>query len=245
MLSIKDLVFPKTCPICDRTHKQLLTARDSDMPGICEDCEKKLIRIQSPFCAHCGKPFEAEEDSRELCADCEKTKGSWSFVQGRGLFLYTGEITQAMYRLKYSSKREYARSFAYEAYEQLGDWVTHNGIEAIIPIPLHKDREIERGYNQALDFAKELSKLLKVPCESDILIRVKKTIPQKQLDDKNRLDNLKNAFHIEQKAVKYKKILLVDDIYTTGVTVSTAAECLLQYGVEAVYVMCIAIGAGD
>ncbi len=244
MLSIKDLVFPKTCPICDRVHTQLITRRAEDEPIICDDCEKKLIRVESPFCVHCGKPFEEEEKERELCYDCEKTKGSWTYVQGRALFLYTGELTLAMYRLKYSGKRNYGAMFAREAAEQLGDWITSKKIDAIVPIPLHEDRFLERGYNQSEDISKELGKLLGIRLDTELLTRIKKTIPQKELDDKNRADNLKNAFHIAKKGVKYNRVLLVDDIYTTGATVSSAAQCLLDAGVSEIYCLCVAIGSG-
>lgn len=244
MLSIKDLIFPKTCPICDRVHRQYITRRSEDEPVICEDCESTLTRIEEPFCVHCGKPFEEEETERELCYDCEKTKDKWSYIQGRALFLYTGALTQSMYRLKYAGKRNYGAMFAREAVEQLGDWIRSKKVDAIIPIPLHEERFLERGYNQAEDISDELAKLLGIKMDAKILTRIKKTVPQKELDDKNRANNLKNAFHIGQIGVKYNRVLLVDDIYTTGATLSTAAQCLLDAGIKEIYCLCVAIGSG-
>lgn len=115
----------------------------------------------------------------------------------------------------------------------------------IIPVPLHEMRLRDRGYNQAQDFAEELSKLTHIPVDVDLLKRVRNTVPQKELDHKNRGANTKNAFHTTSKDVEYNRVLLVDDIYTTGSTVSAAADSLKSKGVGAVYVLCICIGTGD
>lgn len=117
-------------------------------------------------------------------------------------------------------------------------------MEAVIPVPIHKNRRKKRGYNQAELFARELGKLLELPVDGEILVRTKDTTPQKKLDDRERKNNLKKALKIGKDSVQWKKVLVVDDIYTTGSTVDAAALVLKEAGVEEIYVLSIAIGKG-
>ena len=142
---------------------------------------------------------------------------------------------------------------------QYARWISRLGIDAIIPVPLHRKRRRERGYNQAELFAKEIGKRTGIPVETKLLYRCINTRPQKELNDQERKKNLKKAFTIAQNIVQLRKVLLValgraivchpkvllvDDIYTTGSTVDAAAECLKVSGIQEVYVLCISIGRG-
>ena len=229
------------CPVCGEVQEQLLT--DDGVADICPACEKKLKRVAQPFCLKCGKPLEEDRLRREYCADCIKNKHS--YTQGRAVFIYQGAIIGSMHRLKYKNRRDYAAVYAREAYHTHADWLRRIAPEAILPVPLHKKRRRLRGYNQAELLAKELSSLTGIPMEKDLLIRTANTTPQRQLDSKERKNNLKNAFQMSKKRVKLEKVLLVDDIYTTGSTVDAAAEVLLRAGIKKVYVLCICISGGD
>ena len=229
---IVSLMFPPRCPVCDEILKT------GEL--ICADCRKKTVCIQEPSCKKCGKPLEYER--REYCADCVKKQHF--FTQGKAVFLYQGGIRQSMYRFKYSNKREYAVFYAKEAVRLHGGWIRGKGIEAIVPVPMYYRKEKVRGYNQAEVFAKALGRELELPVESHMVKRMRNTIPQKKLNDAERKENLKKAFQLVPNIVKYRKILLVDDIYTTGSTMDAVAEVLIAAQVQEVYFLCISIGEG-
>lgn len=226
------LLYPLRCPICD--------AIPEFGDAICPECEKKLVLIREPFCMKCGKPLEDER--AEFCYDCTMKKHV--FENGRALFVYQGIIRDSLYRFKYNNKREYAYFYAQQTARRYGGWITRMGIEAIIPIPLHKSRKKERGYNQAGLYAHYLGKELRLPVEEKLLVRVRRTIPQKELSENERKNNLKKAFKCRRNVVQFKKILLVDDIFTTGSTMDAAAEALKSIGIQKVYFVCISIGRG-
>ena len=141
-----------------------------------------------------------------------------------------------MYRFKYSNKREYADFYAKEAVRIYGDWIRRKQIEAIVPVPMYRLKEKGRGYNQAAVFARTLGEKMNLPVEKRMVKRIRNTTPQKI--------NLKKAFQLVPNIVKYRKILIVDDIYTTGSTIDAVAEVLLQAGVDEIYFLCISIGEG-
>lgn len=146
--------------------------------------------------------------------------------------------------MKYGNRREYGLAYAQELVRQYGGWIRRNNIQAIIPIPLHKKRRRQRGYNQADIIAKEIGRLMDLPVYAKMLLRCVQTRPQKELNDKERKNNLKKAFKIAENEVQLDHILLVDDIYTTGSTVDGAAHALREAGASSIYVVCVSIGRG-
>ena len=235
------LLYPDRCPVCGEVQEQLL-AGDSAM-RICPECEKKLKRVVQPLCMKCGKPLEADRIRREYCADCTRVKHA--FVQGRAVFVYQGAMIGSMHRFKYSNCRDYADVFAREAYETCGSWIRRISPDVLIPVPLSKKRRRGRGYNQAGLLAEALAGLTGIPEENKLLLRTVDTRPQRRLSAQERKNNLKNAFQMSKKIVQLEKVLLIDDIYTTGSTVDAASEALMRAGVKKVYVLCICIGGGD
>ena len=194
---------------------------------------------------HCGRPVLS--DLVEYCFDCEKKRKRGdkdTFFQGKSLLLYKGVVKQTMYRFKYSNKREYGTFFAVLAMEQWGEWLFRCEIDAIVPVPMFRRKKRMRGYNQAEVFGRELAKYLRVPMDRNVVIRKKDTRPMKELNDIERENNLRNAFQIARNIVKYKKILLVDDIYTTGSTADEVSRVLLEAGVEKIYFLSICMGQG-
>lgn len=183
-----------------------------------------------------------EEERREYCYDCGRVRHA--YAQGKSVWSYRGEMKQSIYRFKDGGRKEYAVFYANESARLYGDWIKRKGVQAILPIPIHKNRKKKRGFNQAQVYALELGKLLKIPVDTETLIRTVDTIPQKKLDDRQRKNNLKKALKIGTDSVQWKKVLLVDDIYTTGSTVDAAASVLKEAGVEEIYVLSIAIGKG-
>lgn len=234
---ILHILYPKRCPICDRV---LYTPFLSNEYPICAACKNRIEYAAEPVCKRCGKPLTDERG--EFCQDC--TRHTHYFVQGKALWVYQGCVKQSIYRLKYSNRREYGLAYAQELARQYGRWIERKQIEAILPVPLHKKRRRQRGYNQAEIIAKELGKLLNIPVHTDLLLRCIHTKPQKELNDKERKDNLKRAFRTAGKDMLFHRILLVDDIYTTGSTIDGAAKALRESGVAEIYFVAVSIGRG-
>ena len=216
-----DLLFPRRCPVCGGVA----------MPKgrlICPACLKQLSFVSSPACMKCGKEIGSRE--QEYCADCIRRKKS--FTRGFALLNYDSRAAVSMAAVKYHNKREYLDFYARAAALRFGKQFRQAGIQVIVPVPVHASRLKTRGFNQAAVLAEKLSAELGIPWE-ELLIRVKKTDPQKSLGSAERLKNLRGAFEAEQEAGKWERVLLVDDIYTTGST-----------GVKQVFVFAVCIGHG-
>ncbi len=226
------LLFPLRCPVCD----------DIVAPfgrKICPLCRQKLRYVTEPVCMKCGKQLEEEE--QEYCRDCAAVKHL--FTRGRALYEYDSAAA-SVYRFKYNGRREYADFYGEEIARHLGDFISRVRPQALIPIPLHPARRRKRGYNQAFLLARAISRYTGVPVCDKMLVRIKNTVPLKQLNPGERQNNLKKAFHIKGNDVKLKTILLIDDIYTTGSTMDEAAAVLLKAGTENVYFITVACGRG-
>ena len=231
-----DIFYPKVCPIC---QEPLGRDRNGECYTVCVDCREGLVDITDMHCLKCGKELLTEG---EYCHDCQTR--NHIYTQGVAVFRYTQGMKQSIYRYKYKNKREYAAFYGKEMYRVSKDLLRLWNIDAIVPVPLHESKQRMRGYNQAELMARELSAYTGIPMVSNMLLRARKTTPMKELDDKQRVKNLKNAFIISQNIVNYRKVLLVDDIYTTGATMDACAKCLKAHGVSDVYFVCLCIGQG-
>lgn len=229
-----DLLYPKKCMNCEK----ILGAWEG---LVCENCKVSLPYIGEDFCLKCGKHLE--DKTGELCGDCEKR--NHLFVQNRGVFRYDNRMKRMIYRFKYKNQRYYSEFFADEIFRKFGGQIMRWQVDGMIPIPLHKSRQRVRGFNQAEEILKNVSCRLKIPMYNHLVIREKKTLPQKILNEKGREKNLKNAFKMVDNGVKLKGVLLLDDIYTTGSTLDALAKTLLEAGVERVYALCLCIGEGS
>lgn len=232
-----NLLYPKTCPIC-----QNIIRGDEE---ICEKCYGNLEFIREPKCKKCGKRFESVDISneiREYCGDCAKNEHLYEF--GMAVFRYDDNIKESIYRFKYHNQRTYAGFYGKTMAAAYGKLIGELGVEVIIPVPIHYKKRIKRGYNQAELIADELGTTLGIPVDNRILVRDKATTPQKELSNVERRNNLKKAFKIAESIVKYKKVLIVDDIYTTGSTVDACASALKKAGAGQIYFISLSIGAG-
>ena len=188
----------------------------------------------------CGRPLQ--DASEEYCRDCEGS--SKRFIRNRSVLVYDDITRKAIYRMKYAGRKEYAKTFAGLCSAALSTWMDYISPDLIIPVPLHISRLKKRGFNQSELIADELSEKLSVPCRSDLVTRVRKTTPQKDLSASERQKNLKKAFKIRRNDVKLGTVLLVDDIYTTGSTLDELAGTLLEAGASQVYCITVSVGAG-
>ncbi len=232
---MKRILFPPQCPCCGT----LLSFNEYES-GFCGSCRKSIQYIHEPACKICGKKLN--DKTSEYCFDCSKNKHI--FQQSKAVYVYSGGIKKAMYRLKYGNRKEYARIFARDMARMHEKFIRQKKIDLVVPVPMNGAKRRERGYDQAALLAKELAEQTGLAFSDRTLIRIKRTRPQKELNDTERRKNLKNAFKIGQSVVKSKKVLLVDDIYTTGSTMDACAEVLMNAGAKAVYGMTVVVGDG-
>lgn len=230
------LLFPEVCPVC----KEPLTSKNrcKTNPYICEICYKCLRFADGPRCLKCAKPLE--DENGVLCRDCEeKTR---YFDRGFALLSHDESAKSIIYGFKFRIELDNLRFPALEFSLRYGRDMLRLHIEAFIPVPLHKSRLRERGYNQAQLLAQEISKYMNLlygtapVCDDTYLIRKKKTKYQRDLDHKFREDNVRHAFAVNDLSGKnYKSLCIVDDIYTTGSTINFCAKTLKEAGCERVY----------
>ena len=158
--------------------------------------------------------------------------------------MHEGSVADAIYRYKFQNKRSYAQIFARELAKVYGEQIKKWGIQAIIPVPLHKKRRRKRGFNQAELLAAILAEETKIPLETNALFRIRETTHQKKLGHHGRIWNLYNAFAVSGSWIPAENVLLIDDIYTTGSTMNKCAKMLKKAGVQKVYFLTISIGQG-
>lgn len=236
--TILDMIYPARCPICGEIviPKGRLT---------CKACEDKPTLVTEPRCKKCSKPIELNE--KEYCSDCERR--GFHYDYGYSVWVYDDVMKQSIANFKYHNKKEYAAYYISEILKNYGDRLRRLQPDAIIPVPIHSSKYIERGYNQADILARGIGKELQISVLSDLLLRTKKTLPQKKLNDKERLRNLMEAFQLNEKLAatyprKLSRILLVDDIYTTGSTLEACTNVLKSNGIKEVYFIVLCIGKG-
>lgn len=207
-------------------------------------CEAKPQTVAEPKCKKCGKPIIGEET--ELCYDCGKKHHH--YIQGKSLWVYDETMRKSIAAFKYSGRREYARYYAEQLVLVLGGWIRHINPDVLVPVPLHKSKERMRGFNQAGVLAQKLAEELLIPAVTDVLIRKRNTVAQKNLNDKERECNLAHAFEIaggrEAEAAAWQCVMLIDDIYTTGSTMEACTTVLTAAGAERVYFITLCIGKG-
>ena len=228
---VLQLLFPLRCPVCD----DIVTPAGE---RICLECLGRLRLLTPPWCMKCGKKLAREG---EFCADCQRREHL--FTRGRALYAYESAAV-SIYRFKYGGRREYAEFFGEQIAEYLGNFIRSVQPDALVPIPLHKKRLAARGYNQAGLLARAVGRRMGMPVCTDFLVRVKNTVPLKYENPKERQNNLKKAFNIARNDVKLKRVILIDDIYTTGSTMDEAAVTLREAGVEEICFIALACGAG-
>lgn len=229
---IKELLFPRRCPVCDGVVK-------FNREKICGACKEKLVPVKEPWCCKCGKPLQQKE--QEYCRDC--IRGRHVFTRGRAVFTYDS-IAASIYRFKYQGRQEYGECYGELASSVLAEEKQLRKADALIPVPLHKKRQRKRGYNQAALFAKALGAEWGIPVREDLVMRQKNTKPLKQFNPSERQNNLKKAFKLMQNDVKLNTIIIVDDIYTTGSTIDAVAGVFLEAGVHRIYFVTLAVGKG-
>ncbi len=220
-------LFPRRCPVCDG-----IPAPRGEK--ICPDCRRKLQFITEPVCKCCGR--EIREQEGELCQNCLRHK--FSFDYGIALMNYTDEAARSMAAVKYKGRREYLEYYAEEVAERCGARLREMQADALVPVPVHPERLRKRGYNQAAVLAEELSKRIGIPVYEP-LFREKNTRALKELNASQRRKNLQQAFRSEPLPPDVKRLIVIDDIFTTGATMEACTRALLGAGAEKVFSFCL------
>mgnify|MGYP001248662809 CR=1 FL=1 len=216
-----DLVFPPRCVVCRRPGAEL-----------CDACRGAFPRLPGPLCGVCSLPLGGAAP----CAGCRARPPSYRRL--RSAYSYEGTVRRAVLAFKYEGRRRLAAPLA----AALGAVIPADGSARAVlcAVPMHHEREAERGYNHATLLAQELGRLWHAPVlPPEALRRTRQTTAQVGLDYHTRLTNLKGAFHADRPHVDGQVVLLVDDVCTTGSTLNACAEALL--GAGAAVVECVTL----
>ena len=215
------LLFPTPCAACGRYIK------DFKYLYVCPDCYKSIRLLDGVVCKTCMKPMNA--DFMTECSECAEGKRHFVHVSAAGV--YSGALKELIHLTKFYERKKIAKLLADFIFENVMDTAI-KWADVIVPVPLSKGSLSERGYNQTALVALELSKRTGVQY-LDAVKKVRETEPQNKLERKDRLKNLKDAFKAEL-PVNGKKVLVVDDVYTTGATMNEMAKTLLAAGAKEV-----------
>ncbi|MGQ9457570.1 MAG: ComF family protein [Anaerolineae bacterium] len=216
-----DLFFPPRCGGCGAVGS-----------WFCRRCWSALSWVVPPVCGRCGMPIPRPG----LCPTCAALPSSSIHI--RSATYFEGPVRQAVHRLKYAGRRPLASPLAQVLHQM---WC-EQGLQAevLVPVPLHAERERERGFNQAALLARELGRLTGIPVDGESLQRVRATPPQVGLSREERQRNMARAFRCREGAVQGKRVALVDDVCTTGATLYAAGQALLEGGAVEIWAVTVA-----
>lgn len=229
-----NLIFPgnNLCLLCSNPLEK-------GIKGLCSQCISKIAVVEAPVCFKCGKPL-IERYGKTKCPDCLSTKRY--FDQGRCVGEYKGILKEAVILYKYSGKKGLAVPLGFLMTQTLKqqDWPKP---ELIIPVPLSRKRLYHRGFNQSSLLAEVIGKEIGAPVSSRHLKRVKATEHQTKLGKMERKENVRDAFCVlHGEDIRDRRILLIDDVYTTGATVNECSRMLRYAGAASIYVLTLATG---
>ncbi len=216
-----DWIYPPTCCGCGKVGYRF-----------CDECLRHVETFSDSICICCGET----RTQRGLCSRCRREQPH--FVSLRSWGIFSGPLRDAVHSLKYHRNLSLGDFFSPYLFEivRMENWQ----FDAVAAIPLNKDRFKERGYNQAEVLARPLANLLKVPIISASIVRVKKTQSQVGLSLPQRKSNVENAFLADHQIVNSKKVLIVDDVATTGSTIDACSQSLLDAGAKSVFGLTLA-----
>lgn len=224
------LLLPVNCISCGES------LFDNSVPHICQSCWESISVLPDPKCPRCSLPFRSPSalthSPDHLCGRCRLHPPA--YTKACTPFGYQGALKDAISQLKYHEKVRLAQPLAQLMASSMS---LPSDIDGIIAVPLHPTRLREREYNQSLLLANGLSQHLGIPIIWNVLVRTKHTVPQTTLKRSARLKNLRQSFAVTQPdVIADKKVLLVDDVFTTGTTINECAKTLRKAGTDAVYV---------
>ncbi|MCM8796571.1 MAG: ComF family protein [Candidatus Omnitrophica bacterium] len=235
LLAIRDIVYPKICLACkEKTDKRAVDNL------ICSRCWQEIKRNTPPFCYSCGRTLKGKHMRKNICANC--VKQSFYFDRAFSPCVYTDIIQELIHQFKYKGKDYLARPLSRMMIDFIREFhIPIEYMDYVMPMPLHSSRLRWREFNQAEMLGRYIAEEFNKPLLSDLLVRRYPTLAQAELMPQKRISNVKGCFKVKDKTlVNGKKILLVDDVLTTGATSSEAAFTLKDAGANIVFLMTLA-----
>jgi ComF family protein len=230
------LVVPSPCRVC---HTTLLTA---ERLPICNDCRSRMRAIGPPLCWCCGRPFDsprAMDSRRPLCRLCRE--GLYEFEHARSFGAYDDALVRALVLLKHRPVKPLGSWFAERLAEVISREPKLFPADVVVPVPLHPARQRERGHNQAELIARPLARLLGLPLGTYLLVRTRPRPARQKLKRRQRWETVRGAYEAREGArVDKLRVLLVDDVLTTGATLDACARALREAGALRVVAVTVA-----
>ena len=232
--SIIDLILPPRCVMCGQIM-------DTDK-GICDECIEKIEFLKAPVCYHCGQPLigvSQQSSLHLLCGNCLNKKRK-IFRFSRSAFAYDDFSKKLILDFKFYDRTDLAPELA-KMLLVAGEDIFKAGVDIMVPVPLHYTRLIKRKYNQSALLAKELGKLTGIEVDNFSLYKKRPTKPQVECSGAARLHNLKGAFELKNnEKFEGKKVLLIDDVMTTGSTLKECTSILKKAKVKSIDALTVA-----
>jgi len=225
-----------------KAHFEVLLA-----PYVCRGCLAGFRPVRYPYCSMCGVVFKSREDTAHLCGDCIRRPKPYCRARAAGL--YTPGFMELLHQFKYRGKIQLAGPLGMLLLAAFQQHWNADDFDMIVPVPLHKKKMRKRGFNQTLLLVDGWGRStgaphgyrVNIPVEKKALARIRQTAPQTGLGRAARQRNIKRAFQVPApEQIKAKRILLVDDVFTTGATAGECARVLLKEGAERVDVLTLA-----
>jgi ComF family protein len=225
------IVFPPSCAACE--------AAVATPHLLCAGCWSRIRFIERPYCERLGIPFAADLGAPLLSPAAVADPPV--FGRARAVARYDEVPRMLVHRLKYADQERLARPIAALMARAGAELLTEADI--VVPVPLHRWRLWRRRYNQAMALARIVAEAARLPCDPFLLARVRPTRHQVGLTRAQRRENLQGAFRVPQEGrarISGRRVLLIDDVFTTGATANAAARALLRGGAASVDVLCFA-----
>jgi ComF family protein len=262
---VGETVFPPQCLVC-RTFIRPPGGDCNGFPGqadlsltvqiqvkrllsqyLCRNCIGGLVAVESPLCSCCGVPFESRQGIDHRCGDCSASPKKFRIA--RAPLVYEQIFTEVIHCYKYKGKIQLARPLAELLLTAFRLFWDKDSIDVVVPVPLHLKKLRRRGFNQVYLLIRNWQAIAgqmpldlgNLQIERDVIVRNVPTVPQTGLGRRHRAENIKDVFElVDETKIVDKRILLVDDVYTTGATVDECARLLLRHGAAHVDVLSLA-----
>lgn len=228
---VLDLVYPSLCVYCGKS----LLWQDNNI--LCSDCSGLLNRIDKTSCWFCSTPLGKYSQRQKECSECRGNK--LRFTRVVAACSYNDVARELIHAYKFGNMKYVYRLIADYMYDKFIQEYSETHFNYILPVPLHRKKLCERGYNQSALIASVLAEKTGLTFSEDILLRQRYTLSQSMLSSEDRKKNLTGAFDVS-KPLNNASILLVDDVFTTGSTISECADTLRSYGAGRVYAIVFA-----
>lgn len=229
------LFYPEVCQICLKERAALEDGL------VCRKCWTQVRFIRPPFCSRCGLPFEGDLTTEFQCTNCQELK--LYFSSARSAVVAKSVVLEVIHRFKYSRALWFEVFLADLLVREAAPVLSGKGWDYVVPVPLHPLKLREREFNQAALLAQRLSRATGVSLNPSLLNRTQPTATQTLLNREQRASNMKGAFIVPgSKKIDEKRIIVVDDVFTTGATTNACAQALLHAGAAEVCVWTVARG---